>query len=77
MNNRRIIIVLLAFCTVLIVLLCALAAPVAKQMPSLGIRSDVMNPAGEYVVYVSKDGEWKEVDILYPFHFSRRPGREQ
>ena len=60
MNQNRILIVLLAFCAVLIMPLSAQA----KQAGPMADHSKVMTPAGEYVVYVFKGGEWKEAGVL-------------
>ncbi len=66
MNKQRILITSLAFCAVLMVPLCALAVMETKQAAPLRIYAEVMNPAGEYVIYVLREGEWKEAGKL-PF----------
>ncbi len=63
-------IVLLAFCAVLMAPLCALAAPEAIKAAPLVIHSEVINLQGEYVVYVFKKDEWEKAGKLsFDKHF--------
>jgi len=74
MNYRKIMIGFFVICAMLMAPLFAFAAPEATKISSLGVHSEAVNPAGEYVVYVSKDNEWQEAGkLLFDKYFRSTP----